>query len=145
MDKLIFKLNSNITLEGVAFYNNETGNFHFSPDVPQPGRTGGYRHYGVAQQMTDGTFCFVPQPKLRAQSDLILKLPHGRLSRTKDGAVQLTLKVYADEGMANWEVANVFFDEAQEAAVALCQSQRRLGTARKVSAKIQDNEMGLSA
>lgn len=145
MDKLFFKLNSNITLEGVAFYNNETGNFHFSPDDPQPDRTARYHRYGVAQQMTDGTFCFVPRPKLRAQSDLILKLPHGRLSRTKDGAMQLTLKVYADEGMANWEVANTLFDEAQKAAVALCQSQRRLGTTRKASAKIQDNKMGLSA
>ncbi len=37
--------------------------------------------------------------RLRTQSELILKLAHGRVSKTKDGAIQLTLKVYQDEGI----------------------------------------------
>lgn len=146
MGKIDFTFNGNIMLEGSAFYNNATGDFLFSPDDPQPYRTAGYRRYGVAQQMTDGTFGFVPQPKIKSQSDLILKLRHGRLSRTKDGAVQLTLKVFADEGKPDWQVASTFFDEAQEAAVALCRlNGRRLNRTRAERAKIQDNEMGLSA
>lgn len=134
MEKIMFKLNSNITLEGSAFYDNATGNFLFSPDDPAPQRTARYRRYGVAQQMTDGTFDFVPQPKLRAQSTLIRKLPHGRVSKTKDGAVQLTLKVFSDEGLP---MARTFLTESQEAAEAIREHQCN-GRAR--SMKIQDNK-----
>lgn len=37
------------------------------------------------------------QQKRWAQSLLIRKLRHGRLSMTKDGAIQLTLKIPGDE------------------------------------------------
>ena len=34
--------------------------------------------------MTDGTFDFVAKPKVKPQSQLIKKLAHGRVSKTKD-------------------------------------------------------------
>ncbi len=117
MNKIIIKAeNSNITLEGLSFYDNATGNFMFSPNDPEPDRTQRYRHYGVAQQMSDGTFDFVPERKRRAQSTLIRKLPHGRVSETKDGAVQLTLKVFHEEELP---VAYTLLKESKEAFVAV--------------------------
>ena len=74
------------------------------------------RMCGVAQQMADGTFEFVSQPKPRTQSKLIKKLAHGRISLTKDKAIQLTLKVMANE---NINIAEAIAAEAAEGANAL--------------------------
>ena len=82
------------------------------PDVVQRMR----RMHGVAQQMTDGTFDFVAQPRQKSQSKLIRKLAHGRISLTKDKAIQLTLKVMRDE---NVNVAEVIMKESEEAARAI--------------------------
>ena len=71
-------------------------NFLFSPDEPVAGLLPRFRCHGIAQQMTDGTFDFVAKPKVKPQSQLIKKLAHGRVSKTKDEAIQLTLKVYCD-------------------------------------------------
>ena len=87
-----------IQLEGVAHYD-ERRSFFFTPDDPIPHSVQRFRTNGVAQQMTDGTFDFVAKPWRRSQSVLIKKLAHGRVSKTKDGAIQLTLKVYCDEGV----------------------------------------------
>ena len=87
-----------IQLGGQAFYDN--GNyFTFCPDDPVPGRVPRFRKAGIAQQMPDGTFDFVAKPQPHPQSTLIKKLAHGRLSATKDGAIQLTLKVFKSEGL----------------------------------------------
>ena len=75
---------------------------------------------GVAQQLTDGTFDFVSKPRIRSQSELIRKLAHGRLSKTKDGAIQLTLKVFCDEGI---NIGSALVKEAEEAADALVEYQ----------------------
>ena len=74
------------------------------------------RMHGVAQQMTDGTFDFVAQPRVKAQSQLIKKLAHGRVSLTKDNAIQLTLKVMRNE---NINIAETIAAEAAEAADAI--------------------------
>ena len=68
--------------------------------------------------MRDGTFDFITQPRLRAQSELIYKLAHGRVSHTKDGAVQLTLKVYRDEDV---NISQTIGDEAQTASQAVAE------------------------
>ena len=83
---------------GMAYYD-DGDKFLFTPDDPVNGLITPFRSEGVAQVLSNGTFDFVRKPRLRAESELILKLAHGRVSRTKDGAIQLTLKVYQDEGI----------------------------------------------
>ncbi len=72
--------------------------FLFTPDFPVKGSILPFRGTGVGQLLPDGTFDFVRKPRQRAQSKLIRKLAHGRVSETKDGAVQLTLKIGLEEG-----------------------------------------------
>lgn len=79
-----------------------------------------FRSMGVAQQMPDGTFDFVVQHRLRTQSELIKKLAHGRVSKTKDGAVQLTLKVFCHEGI---NISQTLAVEAAEGADAVVDYQ----------------------
>ena len=111
---------NHVQLGGVAFYD-ERQCFLFTPD--QQGvrdQVPGFRSQGVAQQLTDGTFDFVSKPRIRSQSVLIRKLAHGRLSKTKDGAIQLTLKVFCDEGI---NIGSALMKEAEEAADALVEYQ----------------------
>lgn len=111
-----------VQLGGMAHYD-ERRYFMFAPDYCVPNVVLRVRRMcGVAQQMTDGTFEFVSQPKPRAQSKLIKKLAHGRISLTKDKAIQLTLKVMANE---NINIAETIAAEAAEGANALIDYQLR--------------------
>lgn len=111
---------NHVQLGGMAHYD-ERRYFMFAPDYCVPNAVLRVRRMcGVAQQMTDGTFEFVSQPKLRAQSKLIKKLAHGRISLTKDKAIQLTLKVMANE---NINIAETIAAEAAEGANALIDYQ----------------------
>ena len=111
---------NHVQLGGVAFYD-ERKCFLFTPD--QQGvrdQVPGFRSQGVAQQLSDGTFDFVAKVKPRSQSKLIKKLAHGRVSKTKDGAIQLTLKVFCDEGI---NIGSTLVKEAEEAADAVVDYQ----------------------
>lgn len=109
-----------VQLGGMAFYD-ESKCFLFAPNEHGGGeKVQGFRSQGVAQQLSDGTFDFVVKPRVRSQSVLIRKLAHGRLSKTKDGAIQLTLKVFCDEGI---NIGNALVKEAEEAADALVEYQ----------------------
>lgn len=109
-----------VQLGGMAFYD-ESKCFLFAPNEHGGGeKVPGFRSQGVAQQLSDGTFDFVVKPRVRSQSVLIRKLAHGRLSKTKDGAIQLTLKVFCDEGI---NIGNALVKEAEEAADALIEYQ----------------------
>ena len=111
-----------VQLGGIAFYD-ESKYFLFSPDEPVPDKVQRMRSmHGVAQQMTDGTFDFVAQPRVRSQSQLIRKLAHGRVSMTKDGAIQLTLKITANE---NINIAQAIAVESAEATDAIVEYQLR--------------------
>ena len=83
-----------VQIGGQAYYDDRKY-FLFSPDAPVPQAVESFRKAGVGQQMSDGTFDFVPQPRTKSRSVLIRKLAHGRISRTQDDAVQLTLKFSA--------------------------------------------------
>ena len=87
-----------VQLGGVAFYD-EGKCFMFSPE-----------NEGVRNKVEG----------FRSQSELIRKLAHGRLSKTKDGAIQLTLKVFCDEGI---NIGSTLVKEAEEAADALIEYQ----------------------
>lgn len=109
-----------VQLGGMAFYD-ESKCFLFAPNEHGAGeKVKGFRSQGVAQQLTDGTFDFVVKPRVRSQSELIRKLAHGRVSKTKDGAIQLTLKVFCDEGI---NIGSTLVKEAEEAADALIEYQ----------------------
>ena len=113
---------NHVQLGGMAHYD-ERRYFMFAPDDPVPNMVQRVRRMcGVAQQMTDGTFDFVPKPHMKAQSKLIKKLAHGRISLTKDKAIQLTLKVMANE---NINIAETIAAEAAEGANALIDYQLR--------------------
>ena len=105
-----------VQLGGMAFYD-ESKCFLFAPSEHGGGeKVQGFRSQGVAQQLSDGTFDFVVKPRIRPQSVLIRKLAHGRVSKTKDGAIQLTLKVFCDEGI---NLGSTLVKEAKEAAEAV--------------------------
>lgn len=109
-----------VQLGGMAFYD-ESKCFLFAPNEHGGGeKVPGFRSQGVAQQLSDGTFDFVVKPRIRSQSELIRKLAHGRVSKTKDGAIQLTLKVFCDEGI---NIGRTLVKEAKEAAEALVEYQ----------------------
>ena len=109
-----------VQLGGMAHYD-ERRYFMFAPDYCVPNVVPRVRRMcGVAQQLTDGTFDFVAQPRLRTQSTLIKKLAHGRVSLTKDKAIQLTLKVQRNE---NINIAETIAAEAAEGANALIDYQ----------------------
>ena len=112
----LFNQCSHVQLGGMAFYD-DSKCFMFSPDEPVPDVVQRMRRmHGVAQQMTDGTFDFVAQPRTKSQSTLIKKLAHGRVSLTKDNAIQLTLKVMRNE---NINIAETIAAEAADAADAI--------------------------
>ena len=106
-----------VQLGGMAFYD-DSKCFMFSPDEPVPDVVQRMRRmHGVAPQMTDGTFDSVAQPRVKAQSTLIKKLAHGRVSLTKDNAIQLTLKVMPDENVNIGQAIAVESAEAVDAIV----------------------------
>ena len=112
----LFNQCSHVQLGGMAFYD-DSRCFMFSPDEPVPDVVQRMRRmHGVAQQMTDGTFDFVAQPRVKAQSTLVKTLAHGRVSLTKDNAIQLTLKVMRNE---NINIAETIAAEAADAADAI--------------------------
>ena len=108
-----------VQLGGVAYYDDKQY-FLFSPDSVNQGVVEAFRRHGVAQQMQDGTFDFVAVSKPKSQSELIRKLAHGRVSKTKDGAIQLTLKVFCHEGI---NIAQTLAVEAAEGAEAVLDYQ----------------------
>ena len=108
-----------VQLGGVAYYDDKQY-FLFSPDSVNQGVVEAFRRHGVAQQMQDGTFDFVAVSKPKSQSELVKKLAHGRVSKTKDGAVQLTLKVFCHEGI---NIAQTLAVEAAEGADAVVDYQ----------------------
>ena len=108
-----------VQIGGQAYYDARKY-FLFSPDAPVPQAVESFRKAGVGRQMSDGTFDFVPMAKAKTRSVLIRKLAHGRISRTQDDAVQLTLKFFRTENVV---IAQAIMDEAQDAIDALLNDQ----------------------
>ena len=104
-----------IQVNGQAVFTSDEKNneyVQFLPDDPVEQFVEGWRHEGVAQRLRNGTFDFVARPRIRSEATLIKKVAHGRLSATKDGAIQLTLKIFKSEGIP---MAETFLNEAEEA------------------------------
>ena len=74
----------------------------FTPVLEQGSKTS-----GQLQLQRNAAFDYVAnKPRVRSNSLLIRKVKHGRLSGTRDHAFQLTLKVFAAEGI-DWQRAFV--------------------------------------
>ena len=67
---------------GMAYYD-DGDKFLFTPDDPVNGLITPFRSEGVAQVLSDGTFDFVRKPRLRAESELILKSPTAACRRPR--------------------------------------------------------------
>lgn len=91
--------------------------FEFAADNPDGQLVEPCRTQGTGQLMRDGSFYFTPaKPRSRTNSMLIRKMAHGRLSRTKDHAVQLTLKCFDNEAA---DVPRTFIGETIEAMASV--------------------------
>ena len=78
--------------------------------------------HGQLQILRNGMLDFIAdKPRVRANSLLIRKVAHGRLSGTRDHAIQLTLKAFSAEGI-DWQ--KVFVVETVEALTDLMGPER---------------------
>lgn len=112
-------ISQNIQLGGTAFFSTNN-NFFFTPDTPIPNQVARFRREGRAEQLSDGTFEFIPARDRRSQAKLIRKLAHGRASETKDGAIQLTIKIYKTEDI---NISRTILEEAIQGADAIREYQ----------------------
>lgn len=94
-----------ISINGVAVVsrdeNNRVQNVQFLPDdeLVQVLEQGSQTN-GQLQLMRNAAFDYVAnKPRVRANSTLLRKAAHGRISATRDGAFQLTLKIFKREGL----------------------------------------------
>lgn len=92
-------------------------NDELTPVLEQPSKTS-----GQLQILRDAAFDYVAnKPRVRNNALLIRKARHGRLSGTRDHAFQLTLKVFAAEGI-DWQRA--FVEEPIEVMTDLMGPER---------------------
>ena len=105
------------SINGVAVVttdeNNRVSNIQFLPDDEfKPVLEQGSTTNGQLQLMRNATFDYVPnKPLVRANSTLLRKAAHGRISATRDEAYQLTLKIFKREGL---DVKETLLGEAME-------------------------------
>lgn len=104
-----------VQVEGMAFYDNRKY-FMFSPDDPKPGQVSAFRSRCIMQQASDGTIDVTVKDFPRSQSRLIKKFAHGRVSETKDGGIQIFLKVFKSERI---NIALAMKKESREAVEAI--------------------------
>ena len=110
------KSSQHTQLSGVGVFDNKMY-FTFSPDSQINGIVDAYRKRGHGQQLPNGTFSFVAdEPSHRSQATMIKKLLHGKVSVTKNGLYQLTLRFDPREKV-NYSV--VVLNEASEATEAI--------------------------
>ena len=108
--------NQHTQLSGTGVFDNNQY-FTFNPDAQVNGVMQGFRKRGHGQQLPNGTFSFVAdEPSHRSQATTIKKLLHGKVSLTKNGLYQLTLRFDPREKV-NYSVA--ILNEAGEATEAL--------------------------
>jgi hypothetical protein len=106
------KMKKSIFLSGTGVITSDRADqnfkfFEFHPDNQGVEVTTPTQVSGKAQLMRDGTVYFTAaKPRSRNNALLIRKARHGRVSGTRDNAWQLTLKVFATEGI-DWQRAFV--------------------------------------
>ena len=101
-------------LAGQGFYD-DGKYFRFEPEDSDFGVVKPFKGNGSIQLLSDGTLDVVRTIRKRSLSTLIKKLPHGRLSKTMDGAIQLTMKVFLNEKV---KISNILLAETAQASSA---------------------------
>ena len=89
--------------------------FRFEPEDCDFGMVKPFKGNGSIQLLSDGTLDVVRTIRKKSLSTLIKKLPHGRLSKTFDGAIQLTIKVFLNEKA---KISNIMLAETVQASSA---------------------------
>ena len=89
--------------------------FRFEPEDSDFGVVKPFKGNGSIQLLSDGTLDVVRTIRKKSLSTLIKKLPHGRLSKTFDGAIQLTIKVFLNE---KTKINNILLAETAQASSA---------------------------
>ena len=89
--------------------------FRFEPEDSDFGVVKPFKGNGSIQLLSDGTLDVVRTIRKKSLSTLIKKLPHGRLSKTMDGAIQLTIKVFLNE---KTKINNILLAETAQASSA---------------------------
>ena len=120
MDKTIFISGSVVVSRDE---NNRMTNIQFLPDDEfTQVLESGSKTSGQLQMLRNAAFDYVAnKPRVRNNSLLIRKAKHGRVSGTRDHAFQLTLKVFASEGI-DWQKA--FVEEPIEVMTDLMGPER---------------------
>ena len=103
-----------IQLAGQGIYD-DGKYFRFEPEDCDFGMVKPFKGNGSIQLLSDGTLDVVRTIRKRSLSTLIKKLPHGRLSKTMDGAIQLTIKVFLNE---KTKINNILLAETAQASSA---------------------------
>ena len=103
-----------IQLTGQGIYD-DGKYFRFEPEDSDFGVVKPFKGNGSIQLLSDGTLDVVRTIRKRSLSTLIKKLPHGRLSKTFDGAIQLTIKVFLNE---KTKINNILLAETAQASSA---------------------------
>lgn len=107
----------------------------FTPVFEQGGKTN-----GQLQLLRNASFDYVVnKPRIRNNSLLICKAKHGRVSGTRDNAFQLTLKVFANEGI-DWQKA--FVIEPIEVMTDLMGKERMREILTNVMNKLNSDDYG---
>ena len=102
----------------------------FTPVLEQGSKTS-----GQLQLLRNAAFDYVAnKPRVRSNSLLIRKVKHGRLSGTRDHAFQLTLKVFAAEGI-DWQRA--FIEEPIEVMTDLMGPHRMRKILKEMQKKLK--------
>ena len=110
-------MNNSISIDGMIVVtrdeNNKVVNIEFLPDDElSPVLEQGSLTHGQLQMLRNAAFDYTAyKAPLRAQSTLLCKAAHGRISATRDGAYQLTLKIFKREGL---DVKETLMREAME-------------------------------
>ena len=119
MSKEINKHCKMVQISGqMVFTKDERSNEYvqFIPDNTTGITMPSWRRNGIGQQLRNGSFDFMAKKHEKSKSILLKKVKHGRLSRTKDGFIQLTLKIALSE---NVDMKKVFRKETKEATEVL--------------------------
>ena len=93
LNEVRIEKDSHVQITGMAMYDTHEGK-HFvqmEPAVPVAGMMEPFSGTGRVMVMSDGSMEAILTHRKRTEATLLQKLPHGRLSLTKRGMVQLTL------------------------------------------------------
>ena len=123
MKKIVISSERQVTLDGLMTLGKLENGLHTADFMCcEPVETDAFSGNFNVQVMRDGNI-YMQERKKRVRNNalLICKALHGRLSATRDRAFQLTLKVFAVEGI-DWQRA--FIEEPIEVLTTLMGRQR---------------------